>query len=913
MENEVGNISLSELSEIEGLNARTQNICEYCNLKDIQSILDYYWENFDFLKLRNCGSKSNLKLIDICHKYEKIIYQPKNVIIPEKQVIPENKDNPIIEKIDSLTIRQKKIVNNLIETHLNELSVRSSNALKAYFGSNIDIIGIKMILSNQESEIRNMRNVGERSIIEINGYVAIVIELIELISLFENETEINVELFHAYLMRKFSISKTILNEIDNNYDFSNGIPIFRTIKVLVDKEIIYTQRNKEIFYLGLVYFNDSTVCSLDKLAEISELTRERTRQVREDIYENLNETFSFLKGLEFEAMNLYGIDVSSNLIIVSEEQVFEINQKEDNSFNLLFINKILSILLENSHSLIGNEEIIVLEKIKVKRSSHNWNSTYLIKSELTNIFNFEEFINDIECRLNERIEEDYGFHFEAYTTKFQKKDCLPASQIIIPILEQLLFNEFEISIDINDNIIFKRNTIKQVYEYAHEALEALGQPSKVIEIYRKVIELYPDFSTDENSIRASMQRKTHFIPFSRTSVYGLKEWEEEQDIRGGTIKDITEEFLSTQTQPKHIDEITEYVSKYRDTNSKNIYSNLRMEENNRFVFFKGLHIGLKSIKYNVENFVTLKKNQINLNSWEENFILLKDFVEKKQRRPYSSGIAVEKRLYRFMIIQLNRLKHNKLECNKKIQFVEMITSYPPERKSRRSNDISFDNISAESFKNQDYIHTNKQSTNSSSWWYSFNELKDFLCNNKEYPKASSNRALYSFCYNCNRKLQDGSLNKSQIEALAKLDFCFLTENKNTWEENISNLACFYSLNKHWPKYLYSDKKQVKLYRFCMLIFKLYKNSELNIKQLQQLDNIGFPYALGVFTNAWLDNYEKLKRFRNSNPNRWPHARSSALEKLLYQFCYRNKNKYLIGTLEDFKIQLLNEINFDFYG
>ena len=41
-----------------------------------------------------------------------------------------------------------------------------------------------------------------------------------------------------------------------------------------------------------------------------------------------------------------------------------------------------------------------------------------------------------------------------------------------------------------------------------------------------------------------MQRKRGFISFGRTSTYGLKEWEEkEKDIRGGTIRDITEEFL----------------------------------------------------------------------------------------------------------------------------------------------------------------------------------------------------------------------------------------------------------------------------------------------------------------------------------------------------------------------------------
>lgn len=739
MEDLINNISLQELSEIEDLSARTKNICEYCDLKDIHSILEYYWENFDFLKLRNCGAKSNLELIDICLKYEKVLYQTKNEFFAEKLILPENTVDPIIEMIDSLTIRQKKIVNNLLETHLNELSIRSSNALRAYFGSNVDIIGIKKILSNQESEIKNMRNVGERSINEINGYVALIIELIELISLFENETEIMVELFHAYIMRKFSINQTILNEIDKNYDFSKGIPIFRTIKVLVDKEIIYTQRDKEMFYLGFAYFNDSKVCSIDKLAEFSELTRERSRQVREDIYDNLNETFSFLKGLEFEAINLYGIDVSSNLIIISEEQIFELNQKEDNSFNLLFINKILSILLDNSHSLIGNEENIVLEKMKVKRSSHNWNSTYLIKSELTNIFNFEEFINDIELRLNERIEEDYVLHFEVYMTNFQRKDSLQASLTIIPVLEQILFNEFEMCIDIDNNLIFKRNTIKQVHEYAYEALEALGQPSKVQEICQKVNELYPNYETDENRIRASMQRKTGFITFGRTSVYGLKEWEEEQDIRGGTIRDIVEVFLSTQTDPRHIDEITEYVNRYRKTNSKNVYSNLHMEENSRFVFFKGLNIGLKSKKYDEYSFTIITNNQINKKTWDESYSMLEEFVIKNKRLPYSSGDDQEQKLYRFFNIQLKK-------ANK-----ELID----EIKARKINSLV------------DLCHFSKKARRNptKNLLHAYDELKLFILKNNRLPNPHSDeeKNLYQFFYRQKTLFRNGQLTNEQMD------------------------------------------------------------------------------------------------------------------------------------------------------
>lgn len=738
MENVIYNISLQELSEIEVLSARTKNICKYCNLKDIHSILDYYWENFDFLKLRNCGAKSNLELIGICHKYEKIVYQPKNEIFPEKLIIPENTVNPIIEKIDSLSIRQKKIVNNLIETHLNELSVRSSNALRAYFGSDIGIIGIKLILSNQESEIKYMRNVGERSIIEINGYVALIIELIELISLFENETEITVELFHAYLMRKFSLSQTILNEIDKNYDFTYGIPIFRTIKVLVDKEIIYTQRVKVIFYLGLAYFNDSTVCSLDKLAEISKLSRERSRQVREEIYENLNETFSFLKGMEFDAINLYGIDVSSNLIIVSEEQISEINHKEDNAFNLLFINKILSILLENSYSLIGDEENIVLEKIKAKRSSHNWNSTYLIKSELTNIFNFEEFISDINRRLNERIEEDYSFHFETYLTNFQKNDSTELSLIVIQISEHLLFSEFELCVDVDENIVFKRNTIKQVGEYVYEILYEKKIPLTVYEIYKLISQKYPNITKSAEALRGSCQRDPNLIYFGRSSTYGLKKWEDADIVKGGTMHDISEEYLDQFDVPKHIDEISKYVSNYRqDVTSNNLLYNLKSAENRRFVFFKNSHIGLVSKSYGVE-FIKIDKTKIESKTWDENFLILEKFVLQNKRLPCSSGNDIEQKLYRFFNIQL-RNANKELIDEIKTQKINSLVDLCNYRRRARG------------------YTKNTHCT--------YDEMKLFVSQNNRLPKANNveEKKLYYFFYRQATLFKNGKLLNEKMD------------------------------------------------------------------------------------------------------------------------------------------------------
>lgn len=743
----INNITLQELTEIETLSVRSQNVCEWNSLIDILSILQHYRDNNSFLTLRNCGQKSNAELISICLKYQGFIIENKintgnsdlNNNPNENPLSNIESQNPIVKKIDDLTIRQKKIINNLIISLFNDLSIRSSNVLNKHLSYEINIKGLTTIFNDEYFKISNIRNAGKKSFSEIQNFLNSFQEYIEIISMYENEEELTIELFNSFLARRFCLTSATINKIWKDYDPACGIPLFKSCNVLIENEILFDKRDKIIFEKGFNYNNSLNVSTLEEIASILNITKERTRQIRTNIFDNLNSTFSFIKSLEFDALNLYGIDVTSNLIFISDEIISEINQKENNSFNRHFIIKILSILFENSHGLIGNEQIIIFEQIKSSRSTHNWNNNYLIKKEFTDILNFEEFVNDINSRLSERIEDDYSFHFEAYMTKFQTSDCAEFTQIIIQIAEQILFNEFEMSIDIDDNIIFKRNTIKQVYEYAYEALETLGQPSKVQKICKKVNELYPNYETDENSIRASMQRKNGFIPFGRTSVYGLKEWEEEQDIRGGTIRDTTEEFLSTQTEPKHIDEITEYVNnRYRNTNSKNIYANLRMEENSRFVFFKGLNIGLKSKNYDEFSFTKVKNNQNDKKTWDESYSVLEEFVIQNERLPYSSGDDQEQKLYRFFNIQLKK-------ANK-----ELID----EVKAQKINSLA------------DLCNYNKRARrNPKNLHHTYDELKLFISKNNRFPNPNCDeeKNLYHFFYRQTTLFRNGQLSNEQID------------------------------------------------------------------------------------------------------------------------------------------------------
>ena len=63
-------IYIEHLKKDENLSARSLKICVENKLNDLQSMVIYFWANDDFLRLRNCGQKSNLELIELCRKYE---------------------------------------------------------------------------------------------------------------------------------------------------------------------------------------------------------------------------------------------------------------------------------------------------------------------------------------------------------------------------------------------------------------------------------------------------------------------------------------------------------------------------------------------------------------------------------------------------------------------------------------------------------------------------------------------------------------------------------------------------------------------------------------------------------------------------------------------------------------------------
>ena len=647
----IKNISRIELADIEGTTVRALNTLKYNGLKTLKKILLHYKENGDFKKLRNCGNKTNNELLDICLKY-------KNHLIIDKQ---EETKNELKEIIDNLNLRQRTIINSFVKSCVNNLSVSSYNVLEKLLNQTFTVNNVyHYIIAIKNFKFERIRNIGGKSVQELNQFKADILEYINLVCLFENENDLQIEYYYSQLNIYFPNIE--LHKLSNIFYNDKEIRIFSLIIQLLNNEQIFAKRELIIFKYTFNFFIDFKHNNLSTIASFIGLTTERIRQIRNTIYRKLNTTLKFILIFEIDFNSIYNINTDTDLISVKNEIVDSINKNENNKFNKLFITKIISIFFSQTHEIIGYEQDLLFGS--KRRFVHEWKTTYLISKKLTSIFDFEKFTNDIFNRHNDRIINSYSFNFQGYLLKFYKpKDYSHLEEITI-VCDQLLFDEFELILDLEENIIFQKNIHKSVHEYAYEILKEIQEPVSVKVIFQKIAEKYPNYECSQDSVRASMQKDKGFICFGRTSTYGLKIWEEKySDIKGGTIKNMVMELLQNSTEPIHILDIEKHVKKYRDTEFNSIYRNIQIDKTDTFLILNQSYIGL------IKNAETVDYLQFyNIPKFFGKS--LKSFLRKNSDIPtndivkyFSEKYEIEERIvYKLIEFQIE-MKYLKLENN----------------------------------------------------------------------------------------------------------------------------------------------------------------------------------------------------------------------------------------------------------
>lgn len=566
---------LKDLTESADLSVRAYNICKDSDLITVRDLYNFIRNLGDFRKIRSCGYKTEKELLIFIKTFYLDSFESEQTVKTEEL----NKESLISDESFEY----------LVSLEFEKLTVRAKNALINFMRKDLpDKEFVKTNFIDLSFKARKLRNVGNKTVDEIDDFVKKIIATYfkaqrneitpnELASLQINEI-VGFEVKESFYLEKF---------------ISKEFPIIAFTSKYFNEILNVSSLEGEILrnYFQLLDRNYTH----DELGKKHSLTRERARQIRNKALEKATTVFSRLYSL-IPYSNYTSVLSGKNFIILPESISDKNIHNEIDEAGVIFSAFLLEVISKNNYYSFSSkdkierpEQVLYYERyneFKKIRGSYLIKSSDLPKKSLLRLYNI--LLGEI-CQKqigNTSIDLNAALNFK----------IKPEIDLII---SEIIEREFELKLT-NGQIHLPRNSAKLIFEYAKEALESIGKPAHISEIISEIKKDYPDFDSAETSLKVGMSNKKQiFIFFGRTSTFGLKSWETKyKNIKGGTIRDIVEEFLEGYDEPCHSSAITEYVKKFRKTVEHSIVNNLKMSGEKRFVFFKDNYVGLVSKNYN---------------------------------------------------------------------------------------------------------------------------------------------------------------------------------------------------------------------------------------------------------------------------------------------------------------------------
>ena len=606
--------------------------------------------SFNFNSIRNIGEKSVTELnslrealLDFIKKFK---FQENELLTKKSisQLIIMDLNETFADIANEFSPFKKAALNQHTEYLISNLGVRAKNGITEFFGNAFSPKEVIEKIYSYSFDFDDIKNIGSKTVLELNTFKQDISSFIKTLQFIEND-QLSRE--YAKLIVKTSFTNLPINfneQFDNIFDTSGKINLFKLILLLIENGQLFKRNEKELFYL---LYTETKAQSFDQIAKALDLTKERLRQIKVILEDEIQDYFRFILSFNSQDLIDYNITSEKYFKVIDNFFIQKINASEDVKFNVRFYSIIFGLLLGKSHSVLGDNETIS-GKGNYSNVIH-YKNCYIIDNVIFHSFDFEKFTTDVSAKLTERITETYALHFEGYLLQFIKQDGKQYFLSIRETCEAVLYNEFDLVVNSEGYVVFERKVKKLMLDYALEILEELGEMTKIETITKAIIEKYPGLAINEQSIRSTLHReKELFIYIGRTSTYGLAKWESErEDLKGGTIRNLTEEFLQKHAEPKHITDILVYVLKFRpNTYERSVLDNLKADKSGKFIFFgKGL-VGLKSVAY-ASIFFGMKRV---IKDWGENYQLLKEFRQKYPNRWPSvlSQKKSERSLYAFL-------------------------------------------------------------------------------------------------------------------------------------------------------------------------------------------------------------------------------------------------------------------------
>lgn len=364
--------------------------------------------------------------------------------------------------------------------------------------------------------------------------------------------------------------------------FNKKFPFAKYFLAILQKNM--NEREFFIFRQNFNYFNDSNKRTLQAIGDIYDVTRERVRQISQKIpsmMERIISVFATEHGYILDHID-YELDSKRDILIINKKVADKINAQEDIIMTPKFYGFVFSVLYEQEYRTFQN-----MDKI------HDF--YYLVKQDLFDKFNFIGFYSKMRDLLTTRIEETYPLNIDTLLNQYVLTEDEKWIKRAKAVCRHVAVEELgiEISKDKND-FLMSRNTLIKLSEHILAILEDIGRPMQLWEIHEELGKRTDRVPRNIESLRSSILSLDEVAAIGKTSTYALSNW---NNIKTETIKGLVREYLELQDEPKHINDITDYVVKFRDTTSKNVLSNLKLDRSETFIFFQKNFIGISSKNY----------------------------------------------------------------------------------------------------------------------------------------------------------------------------------------------------------------------------------------------------------------------------------------------------------------------------
>ncbi len=172
-------MNINDLRKQNKLSTGSNLICKRAGIETVEELVLYLNVNGNFLKLKNCGEKSNYELIQICISNSELKYIKKVEKQPTKLIVIYEKLNPV----------HQQLLNHFVHTTTVNLSERANSFIMELFSDKISMsILIEKVYDNNDFNINDFKFEKNYTKSELKKYFDVIKSYFKTLQLRDAET-----------------------------------------------------------------------------------------------------------------------------------------------------------------------------------------------------------------------------------------------------------------------------------------------------------------------------------------------------------------------------------------------------------------------------------------------------------------------------------------------------------------------------------------------------------------------------------------------------------------------------------------------------------------------------------------------------------------------------------------------------